>query len=412
MIPSFAFVGTIVFTLEIPLYIVYLLVGPAFWVLIWVLMGSSRRGMNLLGKTAGAIPEPGPRVTVIVPAKDEGERIRGCLSSILAQDYSRFSVLAVDDRSEDGTGRVMDEMAAGDSRLRVLHIEELPAGWTGKNNALYRAAARAEGEWLLFIDSDVILEPAALSTTLRVAIGRRYDLLSLILRHETRGVWEGAIVPLASTAIGAAHFIGLSNSDSNDYYFGNGQFMLFDRKKYDLIGGHEAVRTEFNEDMALVRVMKRAGLRPRIAWGERMGRVRMYDSLGSIMRGWSRIFYGSSSGSPWRSLLVMLVILVGGYSCLGALGWGIFAGVHHVGIWDGKPWLVLAGIHWVLMTVQIGVMYRWMGARAAYAAAFLVTGLFVLVILGWAVWMCFTGRVNWRGTKYSHKIEGSAGAAG
>jgi chlorobactene glucosyltransferase len=401
-------VGTIVFALEILLYIVYLLVGPVFWVLIWALMGSSRRGMCLLGKTVGEMPEPGPWVTVIVPAKDEAGRIRSCLASILAQDYPRFNVLAVDDRSEDGTGRVMDEMAAADSRLRVLHIEELPAGWTGKNHALYRAGKLADGEWLLFIDSDVILEPGALSATLRVAMGRRYDLLSLILRHETRGVWEGAIVPLASTALGAAHFIGISNSDRNGYYFGNGQFMLFDRKKYESIGGHECVRTEFNEDMALVRVMKRAGLRPRIAWGERMGRVRMYDSLGSIMRGWSRIFYGSSSGSPWRSLLVMLVILVGGYSCLGALGWGIYAGVHHVGIWDGRGWVVAAAVHWVLMTVQIGVMYRWMGARSVYAAAFLVTGIFVLVILGWAVWMCFTGHVNWRGTTYSHKIEASA----
>jgi chlorobactene glucosyltransferase len=391
--------------LEILFFVVYLVVGPVLWILFGFLAASSRRAMNMLRKLTQPIPEPLPKVTIIIPAKDEGDRIRACLASALAQDYPRFDVLAVDDRSGDATGAVMDEMAAADGRMRVLHIEELPAGWTGKNNALFRAAARADGEWLLFIDSDVVLHPAALSSALRVAIGRRYDLLSLILRHETRGIWESALVPIASAALGAVHMIGFSNSEANGYFFGNGQFMLFNRKIYDQIGGHETVKTQFNEDMALARVMKEAGLRPRIAWGTELGSVRMYDSLGSIMRGWSRIFFGSSSGSPWRSVAVIVYILLGGYSALVAGAWGVYGISHHVGIYDGIPWLAAAVIHWVLMTVQIGVLYRWMGARAVYAAGFFVTGLFVLVIMARAVWMCITGRVQWRGTNYSHQME-------
>jgi len=391
--------------LEIFLYIVYLAVGPGLWMLFALGMASSRRRMDLLHKAAQPIPQPLPKVTIIIPAKDEGERIRQCLASALAQDYPRFDVLAVNDRSTDATGRVMDEMAAADPRLKVLHIDSLPASWTGKNHALFRAASQADGQWLLFIDSDVILQPSVLSTTLRIAIARRYDMLSLILRQDTHGIWESALVPIASAAFGTAYMMGLSNSESNNCFFGNGQYMLFDRKIYDQIGGHEAVKSQFNEDMALARLMKQARLRPRMAWGTELGSVRMYDSLPTIMRGWSRIFFGSSCGSPWRSLAVMFFILIGCYSAFIAAIWGVYRFAHPIGILNGIPWIITAGFHWTLMTVQIGIIYRWMGARAIYAAAFSITGLFVLAILARAVWMCITGRVHWRGTNYSHQIE-------
>jgi chlorobactene glucosyltransferase len=394
---------------EIALFIVYLAAGPGLWILFTIGMASSRRRMNILKKAAEPIPQPPPPVTIIIPAKDEGERIAQCLSSVLSQDYSAFDVLAVDDRSTDSTAQVMDEMAAADSRLKALHIKDLPAGWTGKNNALYQAAAQAKGSWLLFIDSDVILQPSALSATLRVAISRNYDMLSLILKQETRGIWESALIPIASAAFGSAFMMGLSNSESNGHFFGNGQFMLFTRKAYDQIGGHEAVKTQYNEDMTLARIMKQAELKPRIAWGTNLGSVRMYDSLSTIMRGWSRIFFGSSCGSPWRSLMVMFFILVGCYSCFAAAAWGVYRFNYPIGFLSGLhwgiPWIALAGIHWMIMTIQIGVIYRWMGARGIYAVAFIITGAFVLAILVRAVWMCITGRVSWRGTTYSHQIE-------
>jgi glycosyltransferase involved in cell wall biosynthesis len=384
---------------ETYLLIAYLAVGPGLWILFAFGMASSRKRMSLLKKYNRPIPEPLPLVTVIVPAKDEGKRIRQCLDSVLAQDYPLFDLLAVDDRSSDGTGDIMDEMAAADPRIKVLHIDTLPAGWTGKNNALVRAVVMARGQWLLFIDSDVVLEKAALSTSLRCAVGRRYDLLSLILKLETRGMWESALVPIASAAFGYAYLMGYSNA------VGNGQFMLFNRQIYDQIGGHETVKNQFNEDMTLARIMKQSGLRPRIAWGTEFGSVRMYDSLATIMRGWSRIFFGSSSGSPWRSLTVMFFIFVVCYSAVAAATFGIYRLNEPHRMLQGCLWLAAAAIHWTLMTVELGIIYRWMGNRARYAAAFFVTGWFVLAILGRAVWMCITGKVHWRGTNYCHPIE-------
>jgi glycosyltransferase involved in cell wall biosynthesis len=391
--------------LEITLFVIYLFLGPLLWILFSVGAASSRRRMVMFKKFNDPLPDPLPHVTIIIPAKDEGARISDCLNSALAQDYADFDVLAVDDRSTDDTGKVMDAIATANPKLKAVHIDNLPPGWTGKNNALYRAAQQATGSWLLFIDSDVMLQPSALSASLAIAAGRQFDLFSLCLRHETRGLAEEVLIPLASTAIGSAYMMGLSNSPSNSYFFANGQFMLFERKAYNDIGGHEAVKNQYNEDMILAKIMKQSGHRPRIAWGAHLGSVRMYDSLATIMRGWSRIFFGSSAGSPWRSFGVMLFIVIGCYPLFGAATWGAYRVFHPVGICNGYGWIIAAFAQWLIMTIQIGIIYRWMGNRGAYALLFPISAIFLLVILARAVWMCLTKKVHWRGTTYSHQIE-------
>jgi chlorobactene glucosyltransferase len=392
-------------TAEILLFALYLFIGPLFWILFAIGIASSRRRMMLITKTSGPLPDDPPFVTIIIPAKDEQARISQCLTSALAQDYPNFQVLAVNDRSVDGTGRIMDEIAAANPRMKVLHIQELPDGWTGKNNALHRAVAQVNGQWLLFIDSDVVLQPPALTRTLRAAAGRHYDMLSLILKSETRGFWESVLVPLASAAFGSAYMMGLSNSESNNYFFGNGQFMLIRRDIYDRIGGHERVKAQYNEDMALARIMKLSGLRPRIFWGTDLGSVRMYDSLATIMRGWSRIFFGSSSGSPWRILGVIAVILLSCFSAYGAVALGIYRIFHPVNFAGGAGWLTAAALHVALITALIAIIYRWMGNRPIYSLTFLVSVWFLMAVLVRALWMCLTRRVDWRGTTYSHAIE-------
>ena len=131
--------------MEVILYLVYLAVGPLAWAFYGVVIIAGRRRM-LLMKPNAIVGAP-PSVTILIPAKDEGQRIRDCLGSALSQDYPNFNVVAVDDRSEDQTGAIMDELAAGDSRLKALHITVPPApGWTGKNNALVNGVRDATGE--------------------------------------------------------------------------------------------------------------------------------------------------------------------------------------------------------------------------------------------------------------------------
>src|SRR5436190_486452 len=94
-------------------------------------------------------------LSIVVPAKNEAEQIRACLDSLLSLDYPKFELIAVDDRSSDDTGKIMDEMSA-DQRIKVIHVTELPPRWLGKTHAMWRGAAVASGEWILFTDGDVV----------------------------------------------------------------------------------------------------------------------------------------------------------------------------------------------------------------------------------------------------------------
>ena len=127
------------------------------------------------------LPQPAtwPLVSMIIPARDEGEKIDAALRSVLAVDYPNLEIIAVDDRSRDETGRVMDRLAAEDPRLRVIHIETLPDGWLGKNHAMHVAAQAARGEFLLFTDGDVMFAPDALRRAVAYAEHTRIDHLCL-----------------------------------------------------------------------------------------------------------------------------------------------------------------------------------------------------------------------------------------
>jgi chlorobactene glucosyltransferase len=394
--------------LEYFAYAAYFLVGPGMWILYAIGLYQAQKRMDLLKHPRDPVPLPNPPVTILIPAKDEHERIGDCLRSALAQNYTNFQVIAINDRSGDGTGRVMDEVAAQNPRLSVVHIPDggLPPGWTGKCHALHQGAQHARGNWLLCIDSDVILEPDALPATVGLAMKKDYGMVSLLPRMESRTIWEGALVPLAGAAVAALFTAALNNNNQlPNTAFANGQFLLMRRDAYDAIGGHAAVRDQYCEDMVLARLFKRNGLRPRVSWGTDLCSVRMYDSFPKIMRGWSRIFFASAVGSPWRSLLGIFFLIVCCYSAVPALLFGIYRHVRPIDALRGYGWIVTALVHYVLMTYQIGIMYRWTLNPRRYALLFPFTAALLIVIFARSVWMCLTKRVEWRGTQYRHAMD-------
>jgi glycosyltransferase involved in cell wall biosynthesis len=239
---------------------------------VWALFGfgmiKGRQRMNLLQKPWPALAQP-PLVTILIPAKDEGERIGGCVRSALAQDYPDFEVIAIDDRSIDQTGKVMDELAATNPRLHVIHIKEgsLPTGWFGKSFALHTAVPSAKGKWFCFVDSDVVLEPDVLSATIAVAEFKRFDLVSLLPRLESGSFWESLIVPLGGAATSAMYLLPFTNYNESKVAFANGQYLCIRRNVYEAVGGHEAVGGMFSEDVQIARRVKGMGFRPRLSVG-------------------------------------------------------------------------------------------------------------------------------------------------
>jgi glycosyltransferase involved in cell wall biosynthesis len=394
---------------EYIVYVFYVLLGPTAWTLFLIMMFRGRQRVSLLHRRAGQTVTGSPRVTILIPAKDEGERIRACIESALAQKYENFSVIAIDDRSTDRTGAVMDEMAQANSNLRVVHIApgSLPAGWTGKCNALHSTVKQAEGEWLLLVDSDVILQPDALPVTLALAVDRQYDLLSLLPRVESQGFWEGVLVPLCGMAINALYITALTNADHRKPAFANGQFLLIRRSAYEAIGGHERVKDQFTEDIEMARLMKSLGYRVRLAWGRDYFAVRMYSSLAGIVRGWGRNFYAAGYGSPWRILLGSLSILLS-FSVYLVPFWGAYRAVHPINRFAGNGWFAAAAVHFTVMTAALLLIYAWSGNRRSYALLFPLGAAMLLRVFAKSLAMCATGKVEWRGTSYSHRVNATS----
>jgi cellulose synthase/poly-beta-1,6-N-acetylglucosamine synthase-like glycosyltransferase len=377
----------------------YVLVGPLAWLGLFALMLLGRSRMTRLRDKAYALPDPPPHVTVIVPAKDEGAGIRACIERVLALDYPSFEVVAVNDRSTDDTGAILDEMArSANGKLRIVHIRpgELPLGWLGKCNALNVGSRGATGDWILFVDSDVKVEPRALRATLGLCVERKYDALSILTRLECDSLLEALVLPLAAGAWSVMFAISITNNDKRpDIAAANGQFFLIRREPYERVEGHAAVFDQICEDVELMRLLKERGNRVRFQFGAELASTRMHATLRQMFSGWGRIYCGSARRRVRRIIEAMLFLIISGLSVYPALAWGIYraASFHQ---WS---WLSAAAVHWLLATLFLVTIYRGSGNRARLALLFPVSASVVLAMMGYALRLCRTGRMSWRGTE-------------
>ena len=250
-----------------------------------------------------------PFVSVIVPARKEAPNIEKCLLSLTASTYPAFEVIVVDDRSDDDTAERAASVPDGNARsLRVIDGAELPDGWVGKPWACHQGAAAAEGELLLFTDADTTHGADLLARAVAGLHDEAADLLTVIGRQLMETFWERLVQPQIFLAM-LFRFPDFEGSAKNRRWrdaIANGQFILFPRASYNEIGGHEAVRDEVVEDLALAQRVKRAGLGLRIrSAGEDLA-TRMYRSLGDPVEGWSKnlVIGGIQSVAPMLRLAV------------------------------------------------------------------------------------------------------------
>ncbi len=352
-----------------------------------------------------------PKVSILVPAKDEAANIAACVESLLAQDYPNLEVIVIDDRSADDTDAIVTRIALRDARLRLLRIDALPSGWTGKTHALYRGRAAATGEWLLFVDADATLHPHCLSAVLRDAVDHAADLESVLPRMDAQTFWERAFQPYAATMLLALFPLTRANDRRTTAGgFANGQFLLFRTTAYDAIGGHQGVQDRFLEDVALGRRIKETGHVLRVACGPAVLDVRMYATLGQIVRGWSRIFYGSVEARrlPLVGLCVMILLM----GLLPTFLLGLAAGLALAG--SGGFAALLAGLAVTQEALQTVVFRRAYAAGGASARSLLwrhaAMGL-MLVVLARSLRLCRTHQVVWRGTDYAGALQQTKTAA-
>jgi cellulose synthase/poly-beta-1,6-N-acetylglucosamine synthase-like glycosyltransferase len=196
-------------------------------------------------KTATPNGESEPRVSIIVPARNEEESIRATLTQLLALDYSNFEIIAIDDRSMDGTGQLMDAVAASSTAhgpLKVIHISDLPAGWLGKTHAMWTAGKQATGDWMLFTDADVLFKSDTLRRAIAYAEAEHADHVVLFPRMIMKRPGEKMMIAFFQALFVFGHRPWKVADPKARDHMGVGAFNLVRRSVYDAIGTYQALR--------------------------------------------------------------------------------------------------------------------------------------------------------------------------
>ena len=240
---------------------------------------------NLRG--TGSKPDYYPSVSVVVAARDEKEAVEAALRSMLEQDYpGSLEVIAVDDRSTDGTGEVLAGLAARvPGRLRHLRVDRLPEGWLGKNHALWLGAGEAEGGWLLFTDADVRFAPDCVELAVRHALDEGFDHLALAPELVSRGTALKSFVAAFSLVFEVTQRPWRVSDAEARESVGVGAFNLVRRVAYEVAGTHGALRMRPDDDLRLGRALKEAGFRQGVAYGTGTVWVEWHRSLAGAVRG-------------------------------------------------------------------------------------------------------------------------------
>ena len=248
-------------------------------------------------------PANGPGVSVIVPARNEQDGIEAGLRSLLALDYENYEVIAVNDRSTDSTGEIIDRLAAeAPQKLKSIHIENLPSGWLGKPHAMWRAAQRAAGDWLLFTDADVVFHPASVARAIQYAQQSRCDHLVLFPTMVMRGLWERTIIGFFQCFFLFGYRPWKAPDPRARDFLGVGAFNLIRRTTYEQLGTFAALRMEVIEDMKLGKLVKQHGFAQRAALGRDLVRIRWAQGGLGVIRNLTKNFFAFMHFQWWRAL--------------------------------------------------------------------------------------------------------------
>jgi glycosyltransferase involved in cell wall biosynthesis len=354
-------------------------------------------------------PLGNPRVSIIVPARNEEETIEQALHTLLALDYDNYEVIAVNDRSTDRTGEIMERVAR-ESRaahiegqnphfsqnlgevghpLRVIHHTELPAGWLGKTHAMWTAAREASGEWLLFTDADVLFKPDSVRRALAYAETEVADHVVLFPQMIMKRPGEYMMIAFFQTMFMFGHRPWKVADPSTDDHMGVGAFNLVRRRVYDAVGTYEALRMEVLDDMKLGKVVKKAGFAQRNVFGKDLISVRWGHGAFGIVNNLTKNFFAVLSFQVWRTIISALG--------LAFLNFGPF-----LGIWFAHGW---ARVPYGVALASMFAIYVGMSWRSAVPAYYFLlhpvsTAMFIYTLLRSMFLTLWNDGIVWRGTKY------------
>jgi glycosyltransferase involved in cell wall biosynthesis len=333
------------------------------------------------------------RVSAIVPARDEEAVIAACVESLAVQKEIG-EILVIDDQSSDRTAEIVRSLAAKFSNVRLLESPELPAGWVGKNHAVWIGAKEARGEWLLFTDADAVHAADSAAKALAVATENGAALVSFSPEQVMETWYEKAVIPYVFTRLNRRFRFADVNDPANAAAAANGQFILIRRDAYDASGGHASIAGDVLEDVALAARVKAAGYRLWFGSGKGIVRVRMYRSCAAMWEGWKKNLYtlmgGSLKGVKTEVARAVLPILL-----------TLLATVTVSGITESV--ILTAG---VLAMGLLGILIAYDAEleSSGFSPRLLVYAIQGRILFAAALWASYrdhrNGRLNWKGRAY------------
>jgi cellulose synthase/poly-beta-1,6-N-acetylglucosamine synthase-like glycosyltransferase len=341
-----------------------------------------------------------PLVSILVPARNEQHRVlEACIRSILAQDYGRFEVIAVDDRSTDSTAAILKTLARSDERLHVVEGRELPPGWLGKPYAMQQALNHAHGEWILATDADMIFERSVLRTAIDRVVKAQGDALTLIPRFEAGSFWERVMIPTWTWVFLMFALFYRINDRKTDRAVGIGGFFLIRRTVLDRVGGYEGLKDEVMEDVRLAERIKHSGARLLMDQAPALIRTRMYKTFGEMWecstKNW---FSGVNFSLPFALFCVVSMYLVAVAPPVIALlaAVGLASGVRP----DASLLLIPAALSWLLQVLVMAAVSRLSEVSPVYALAVpLGLGVMYLMLFDSSVRITAGRGVKWKGRR-------------
>lgn len=329
-------------------------------------------------------------LAIVVPACNEEDSIEQALRRLIALDYSNYQVIAVDDRSSDRTGAIMDSVAASsDGRLKVVHITELPAGWLGKTHAMWSAARQSDSDWILFTDADVMFRPDGLRRTIAYAETAPADHVVLLPKIIMKSAGEKMMVGFFQLLFVFGHRPWKVSDPKAKDHIGVGAFNLVRRSTYEAIGTYEALKFEVVDDMKLGKVIKNAGFRQRVVFGDDLIEIRWAKGARGVVNNLTKNFFAVMSFQAWRA--------IGGSVAMAILNLLPFWGVLFAPGW--------ARIPYALTLASMFLLYAGIWRKVEISPWYFLlhpvsTLLFIYTMLRSMIVTLWNGGVEWRGTFY------------
>ncbi|MBP9733480.1 MAG: glycosyltransferase [Candidatus Omnitrophica bacterium] len=318
------------------LFLVFVL---GVWVRRAVLMMGSIRKYSIMPVRAWESLWPQVRVSVIVPCRNESRNLPILIPSLMAQDYPHIEFIFLDDRSTDNTLELLRAAERKYPNVKVIEGALLPGGWTGKNHAMHQCAQAATGDWLLFSDADTEHLKNSVSSSLRYALERNVDLLTLTARCVCKSFGEHLVQPMGIGCFAVWFKLEDVNDPNSSVPLACGQYLLVKKAVFEAVGGAERIKDAVTEDLALFKNVKAAGYKCELAIGAHIFATRMYQSFKESWVGWRRIYLHAldkNVPSLVSKIFMLIFFSAAPFFVLPAAAWRWAAG--------GSEWALTTGL--------------------------------------------------------------------